>query len=82
MDVDFTGVLIVAIVFAFVSFNVYLNYRSKHLAVSADQLQDSLRDENVALKAKTLELERRIQVLESIVTSKNFSLVEEIDSLC
>lgn len=81
MNGDITAVLIVAIVFSFVSFNVYLKYRSKHLASGIGQLQDSLKDENIALKAKTLELERRIQVLESIVTSKNFSLVEEIDSL-
>jgi len=81
MNGDLSAVLIVAIVFTFVSFNVYLKYRSKRFEGGAEQLQDNLRDENVLLKAKTLELERRIQVLESIVTSKNFSLVEEIDSL-
>ncbi|MEX0963193.1 MAG: hypothetical protein WDZ52_04010 [Pseudohongiellaceae bacterium] len=74
-------VLIVAIVFAFVSFNVYLRYRSKLLASGVDQLKTSLQDENIALKAKTQELEARIQVLESIVTSKHFALREEIESL-
>ena len=48
---------------------------------SADQIHNSLQDENIALKAKTLELEGRIQVLESIVTNKNFRLDEEINSL-
>ena len=81
MDNDMTAVFIVAIVFSFVSFNVYLKYRAKRFAGGIDQAQESLKDENIALKAKTLELERRIQVLESIVTSKNFTLGEEIDSL-
>jgi len=78
---DLMPVLIVAIVFAFVSFNVYLKFRSKQLSTGADSLQASLRDENISLKAKTMELESRIQVLESIVTSKNFTLRDEIDSL-
>lgn len=47
----------------------------------ADQLESGLLDENIALKAKILELERRIQVLESIVTDKNFRLEQEINSL-
>lgn len=81
MNADLTAVLIVAIVFAFVSFSVYLKYRSQRFAGDSVQAQESLREENVALKAKTIELERRIQVLESIVTSKNFTLGEEIDSL-
>ena len=81
MNEDLTAVLIVAIVFSFVSFSVYLNYRSKRFEGSAGDLQDRLNNENIALKAKAHELEGRIQVLESIVTSKNFSLGEEIDSL-
>ncbi len=81
MNGDLSSVLIVAIVFSFVSFSVYLKYRSKRFEGGNHQLQANLKDENIALKAKSLELERRIQVLESIVTSKNFSLVEEIDSL-
>jgi len=64
-------------VFSFISFSVFIKYRTEQLRSGTGQLQD----ENVALKAKTLELERRIEVLESIVTSKNFRLEEEIDSL-
>ena len=61
----------------FVRFSVYIKYRTEQLKSGSGQLQD----ENVALKAKTLELEGRIQVLESIVTNKNFRLDEEINSL-
>ena len=81
MNEDVATVLIVAIVFGFISFRVYLKYRTEQLKSGAGQLSSSLQDENVALKAKTLELEGRIQVLESIVTNKNFRLEEEINSL-
>jgi len=74
-------VMIVAIVFSFVSFSVYIKYRTERLRSGADQIHNSLQDKNIALKAKTLELEGRIQVLESIVTNKNFSLDQEINSL-
>ena len=74
-------VMIVAIVFSFVSFSVYIKYRTERLRSGADQIHNSLQDENIALKTKTLELEGRIQVLESIVTNKNFSLDQEINSL-
>lgn len=77
MSEELVPVLIVAIVFSFVSFSVYIKYRTEQLRSGAGVLQD----ENVALKAKTLELEGRIQVLESIVTNKNFRLEEEINSL-
>ena len=77
MDEGLVPVLIVAIVFSFVSFSVFTKYRTEQLRSGAGQLLD----ENLALKAKTLELEGRIQVLESIVTNKNFSLEEEINSL-
>ncbi|MFT4814630.1 MAG: hypothetical protein ACI80L_000020 [Pseudohongiellaceae bacterium] len=77
MDDGLIPVLIVVIVFSFVSFSVYIKYRTEQLKSGTGQLQD----ENVALKAKTLELEGRIQVLESIVTNKNFRLDEEINSL-
>ena len=70
-------VFIVAIVFLFVSFSVYIKYRTEQLKSGSGLLQD----ENVALKSKNLELEGRIQVLESIVTSKNFRLDEEINLL-
>jgi len=81
MTEEFAPVLIVAIVFAFVSYKTYLKFRSEQLTNGAGELSASLQDENIALKAKTLELEGRIQVLESIVTAKNFRLEEEINSL-
>ncbi|MCG8414324.1 MAG: hypothetical protein MI746_08910 [Pseudomonadales bacterium] len=75
------AVLIVAIIFAFVSFSTYLSYRSKALRYSVDSMEKSLAEENEKLLSKTSELERRIQVLESIVTSKDFKLSEEIEAL-
>ena len=63
--------------FSFVRFSVYIKYRTEQLKSGSGQLQN----ENVALKAKTLELEGRIQVLEFIVTNKNFRLDKEINSL-
>ncbi|MDA1369224.1 MAG: hypothetical protein O2971_00475 [Proteobacteria bacterium] len=78
---DITPVLIVAIVFAFVSFSVYLKYRTERLRHGVDDLESELHSENQALKNKTMELEKRIQVLESIVTTRDFQLKQEIDSL-
>ena len=63
--------------FSFVRFSVYIKYRTEQLKSGSGQLQN----ENVALKAKTLELKGRIQVLEPTVTNKNFRLEEEINSL-
>ena len=77
MDDGLMPVLIVAIVFSFVSFGVYTKYRTEQLKSGAGQL----RNENIALKVKALEFEGRIQVLEPIVTNKNFRLDEEINSL-
>ena len=77
MDDRLMPVWIVAIVFSFLRFSVYIKYRTEQLKSGSGQLQN----ENVALKAKTLELEGRIQVLEFIVTNKNFRLDEEINSL-
>lgn len=81
MSEDVAPVLIVAIIFSFISFRAFLKYRSEQLRSGAGELNTSLQDENIVLKAKTLELEGRIQVLESIVTNKNFRLEEEINSL-
>lgn len=75
------AVLIVGIIFAFISFSTYLSYRSKALRYSVDAMQESLVEENEKLLNKTSELEKRIQVLESIVTSKDFELREEIEAL-
>tara|TARA_B110000459_G_C16125546_1_gene279997 strand:- start:148 stop:384 length:237 start_codon:yes stop_codon:yes gene_type:complete len=77
MDEGLMPVLIVATVFSFVSFSVYMKYRTEQLKSGSGQLLD----ENVALKAKALELEGRIQVLEPIVTNKNFRLDDETNSL-
>ena len=77
MDEELVPVLIVAIVFSFVSLSVTIKYRTEQLRGGKGQLQG----ENVALKAKAQELEGRIQVLESIVINKNFRREEEIDSL-
>lgn len=77
MDDGLMPVLIVAIVCLFVSFSVYIKYRTEYLKSWSGQL----RDENIALKAKALELEGRFQVLEPIVINKNFKLDEEINSL-
>ena len=52
----------------FVRFSVYIKYRTEQLKSGSGQLQN----ENVALKAKTLELEGRIQVLESICHQQGF----------
>jgi sugar phosphate permease len=81
MDDGNTAVMIVAIVFAFVSFSTYLRYRSKKLEFGLDSVEKNLQEENEMLQSKTAQLEKRVQVLESIVTSKDFSLKEEIDSL-
>ena len=76
MDDGLMPVLIAAIVFLFVSFSVYIKYRTEQLKPGSRQLQDK----NVALRAKTLELEERVQVLESIVSNKRFRLDEVINS--
>ena len=77
MDDGLMHVLIVAIVFSFVSFSVYTKYRTEQLKSGAGQL----RNENIALRVKALEFEGRIQEIEPIVTNKNFRLDEEINSL-
>ena len=76
-----TAVLIVGIVFAFVSFTVYLKYRTERFRHGIDAMESDLQGENQSQRKKTEELEKRIQVLESIVTTRNFQLKEEIDSL-
>ena len=68
MDDGLMPVLIAAIVFLFVSFSVYIKYRTEQLKTGSRQLQDK----NVALKPKTIELEGRIQVLESICHQQGF----------
>ena len=68
----FYVVLIVAIVFAAMSWERYL--KSKNQKAETDpELEESL--------AKIEQLEERIRVLERIVTEKKYDLGEEIDSL-
>lgn len=77
----FTAVLIVAVVFSFVSFSVYMKYKTERLKHGAELDNAMIAKENGVLTSKVAELETRIQVLESIVTGKEFKLKEEIDAL-
>ena len=63
--------------FSFVSFGVYIKYRTEQLKSGAGQL----RNENIALKVKALEFEGRIQVLKPVVTKKNLRLDGKINPL-
>jgi hypothetical protein len=77
----FTAVLIVTVVFSFVSFSVYMKYKTERLKHGVELDQTPLAKENNVLAGKVAELDARIQVLESIVTGKDFRLKEEIDAL-
>ncbi len=81
MDDGFTAVLIVAVVFSFVSFSVYMRYKTQWLKHGVELDKTTLAKENMVLTRRVTELEVRIQVLESIVTGKEFRLKEEIDAL-
>ena len=81
MEEDMTAVLIVGIIFAFVSFRSYLGHRNKRLEFELEAAEGSHLEEIQQLQARVNKQEKRIQVLESIVTSKDFKLTEEIDSL-
>ncbi|NKB34547.1 MAG: hypothetical protein GKR91_15755 [Pseudomonadales bacterium] len=78
---DFTGVLIVAIVFSFIAFSVYMQHKTERFKAGVDDLEMDLSKENKSLKERTEALEQRVQVLEKIVTGKEYQLKEEIDSL-
>ncbi len=78
---DMTPVLIIGIVFAFVSFNVYLKYRRDSLRHDLNAKDSELHREHALLQEKTEDLEQRVRVLESIVTNRKFQLQQEIDSL-
>ncbi|MFT4863472.1 MAG: hypothetical protein ACI95C_002704 [Pseudohongiellaceae bacterium] len=77
----FTAVLIVAVVFSFVSFSVYMKYKTERLKHGLEHDKTMLAKENGVLTSRVTKLEVRIQVLESIVTGKEFKLREEIDAL-
>ena len=74
-------VLIVGIIFGFVSFSAYLRFRTKQLEHGADTMGSQLHKENEQLRQKTESLEQRVRVLESIVTTKEYTLGQEIDAL-
>mgnify|MGYP000102348185 CR=1 FL=1 len=77
---DLIPVIVVFIVFGSISFWTWLGHREK-LAKSGAHANDVLADENQMLRDKTALLEKRVQVLESIVTDKKFQLNEEISAL-
>ena len=81
MSEDIAPVLIVAIVFGFVGFRTYLSHKTKQLSLLNERQGSHFEAENVELKATIEKLEKRVQTLESIVTSRDFRLAEEIDSL-
>ena len=75
-------VLIVGIIFGFVSFSAYLlRFRTKQLEHGADTMGSQLHKENEQLRQKAESLEQRVRVLESIVTTKEYALGQEIDAL-
>lgn len=77
---DLLSVIIVFIVFGSISFWTWLGHREK-LAKSGAHASEDLVNENRMLRDKTALLEKRVQVLESIVTDKKFQLDEEISAL-
>ena len=81
MDDDLVPVLIVGIIFAFVSYKTYLSHRTKQMELQVELAGGADLEEVENLRARVAGQEKRIQVLESIVTSKDFKLTEEIDSL-
>lgn len=74
-------VLIVAIVFSFVSFSVYLKFKTTQMKLGLDQGSAAVKSENEKLKIKIGELEKRVQVVESIVTDEKVRLNNEINAL-
>jgi len=74
-------VVIVLIVFAAISFWVFLGHRTAQIKHASKGLNSTLVQENETLKLKTRELEQRIQVLESIVTDRGFQLSQEISRI-
>jgi hypothetical protein len=74
-------VVIVAIVFSFVSFSVYLKYKTTQMKLGFDQGSEAVRNENEKLKSKVRELEKRVQVVELIVTDDKARLQNEINAL-
>jgi len=78
---DFEAVPTLAIIFGFVAFCVYMDYRVKLVKARTSSNGDELEAINRKLEEKTSVLEERIRVLESIVTDRKHRLREEIESL-
>lgn len=74
-------VMIVAIVFSFVGFSVFLKYKTTQLKLGVDKGSAALIEENRRLQTKVTDLEERLQVIESIVTDEKVRLNNEISAL-
>ncbi len=81
MGADMTAVMIVGIVFSFVAFSVYMKHQTDRLKYGVETGNSELLKENEQLHNQVDELEKRVQILESIVTGKEFGLKNEIDAL-
>ncbi|MFK7863522.1 MAG: hypothetical protein AB8B95_04760 [Pseudohongiellaceae bacterium] len=78
---ELVPVVIVGIVFSFVSFAVYLKYKTTQLELGFDKDSAAVQQENSKLKAQVNDLEERVRVVESIVTDAKVRLGNEISSL-
>ena len=81
MNAGVVPVLIVAIVFSFISFSVYLKYKTTQMKLGFDEGSPAARRENEKLNAKVKELEKRVQIVELIVTDDKARLQNEINAL-
>ena len=81
MNAGVVPVLIVAIVFSFISFSVYLKYKTTQMKLGFDEGSTAARSENGKLNAKVKELEKRVQIVELIVTDDKARLQNEINAL-
>ena len=78
---NFEAIPTLALIFGFVAFCVYMDYRVKMIKARSSSNGNELEAINARLEQKTKDLEERIKVLESIVTGKQYRLKEDIDSL-
>lgn len=81
MTEELVPVLIVAIVFGFVAFSTYMSHKTKQLRLLNERQGSHFEVENEEWRTIIEKLEKRVQTLESIFTSRDFRLSEEIDSL-
>ena len=58
-----------------------MSNKTRQLELLNERQESHFEDENQELKTTIQKLEKRVQTLESIVTSRDFRLAEEIDSL-